>query len=75
MALRENSTESGRSPSTSLWSSKGRTQQSTGASLGIRVPEAVLKGFRSPGLPHPTDAYQFDGTVSGFTVDPQGDVR
>lgn len=39
----------------------------------IRSAEAIVKGFRSPGSPHPTNDYQFDVTVSGFTIDPQGD--
>ncbi len=39
-----------------------------------RNAEAVVKGFRSPGVPHPTSEYSFDVTIDGFTVDPQGDT-
>lgn len=45
-----------------------------GVNPSARKAEAVVKGFRSPGSPHPSSAYQFNVTVSGFTVDPQGDT-
>lgn len=45
-----------------------------GVSPQARVAETVVKGFRSPGVPHPTSAYTFSATVDGFTIDPQGDA-
>jgi nitrous oxidase accessory protein NosD len=45
-----------------------------GTSPAARVPEATVKGFRSPGVPHPTSSYNFDVTIDGFRVDPQGDT-
>lgn len=47
-----------------------------GTSPVTRKPEAVVKGFRSPSdnPGHPTSASEFDVTIDGFTVDPQGDT-
>lgn len=48
--------------------------RSAGTTPAARVPEATVKGFRSPGSPHPDAAYKFNVTVDGFSVDPQGDA-
>lgn len=47
--------------------------RAAGVAPGTRKPEAIVKGFRSPGAPHPSSAYQFNVTISGFTISPQGD--
>ena len=44
-----------------------------GTAAGTRGAEATVKGFRSPGNPHPVAAYEFDVTIDGFSIDPQGD--
>lgn len=47
---------------------------SAGATPGTRGTESVVKGFRTPGEPHPNATGNYDVTVDGFTIDPQGDA-
>ncbi len=51
--------------------------KSAGTTPETRGAEATVKGFRSPGdggSAHPTVGYQFNVTIDGFSVDPQGDT-
>jgi len=48
--------------------------KSDGAHPVTRGPESIVKGFRTPGEPHPTPDGANDVTVDGFTIDPQGDA-
>lgn len=43
-------------------------------SPAARGPESKVKGFRTPGEPHPNATGNFDVTVDGFAIDPQGDA-
>ena len=45
-----------------------------GTTTTPRVAESTVKGFRTPGEPHPSSAGEFNVTVDGFTIDPQGDA-
>jgi len=45
-----------------------------GVSPATRYAESVVKGFRTPGEPHPNASGEFSVTVNGFTIDPQGDA-
>ena len=45
-----------------------------GLSPAIRTAESVVKGFRSPGVPHPDASQSFSVTIDGFSIDPQGDA-
>ena len=46
-----------------------------GAIPAPRSAESVVKGFRTPGEPHPlASSGEFSVTVNGFTIDPQGDA-
>ena len=45
-----------------------------GVAAGVRGPEAVVKAFRSPGPHHPSSEYEFNVTIDGFSLDPQGDA-
>ncbi len=45
-----------------------------GATPQSRGPESIVKGFRTPGEPHPNSTGSFDVTVDGFTIDPQDDA-
>lgn len=46
-----------------------------GVAPAARTAESVVKGFRTPGEPHPAAASgEFSVTVDGFTIDPQGDA-
>ena len=44
-----------------------------GLSPAVRTAESVVKGFRSPGAPHPDATQSFSVTIDGFSIDPQGD--
>jgi hypothetical protein len=48
--------------------------RSAGIAPAARKPESVVKGFRTPGEPHPDSSGAFSVTVDGFTIDPQGDT-
>lgn len=46
-----------------------------GVAAATRKPESIVKGFRTPGEPHPVAASgEFSVTVNGFAIDPQGDA-
>ncbi len=47
---------------------------SAGVTAGTRGAESVVKGFRTPGEPHPVASGANSVTVDGFTIDPQGDA-
>jgi hypothetical protein len=47
---------------------------SAGATPGTRGAESIVKGFRTPGEPHPNATGEYSVTVDGFTIDPQGDA-
>ncbi len=47
--------------------------RSDGADFDERGPESTVKGFRTPGEPHPTPDGTNDVTIDGFEIDPQGD--
>ncbi len=44
-----------------------------GVSPAIRSAESIVKGFRSPGEPHPDATQSFSVTIDGFSIDPQDD--
>lgn len=49
--------------------------RSAGVAPQARTAESIVKGFRTPGEPHPIAASgEFSVTVNGFTIDPQGDA-
>ena len=49
--------------------------RSAGVVPATRGAESIVKGFRTPGEPHPVAASgEFSVTVNGFTIDPQGDA-
>ncbi len=49
--------------------------KSAGVAPKARGAESVVKGFRTPGEPHPLAATgEFSVTVDGFSIDPQGDA-
>lgn len=45
-----------------------------GVSPAVRLPATVVRGFRSPGSPYPTEEYAFRVSINGFTIAPQGDA-
>jgi len=48
-----------------------------GVTPGVRLPESVVKGFRSAtsvNPDYPTADQEYDVSVDGFTIDPQGDA-
>lgn len=49
--------------------------RAAGVDAVARGAETVVKGFRSPGEPHPSAAYEFAVMIDGFTLDPQGDAQ
>lgn len=58
-------------PLTFEGNNKGRK---AGTTPTPRIAESVVKGFRTPGEPHPNATGEFNVTVDGFTIDPQGDA-
>ncbi len=49
-------------------------QRSAGVDPDSRSAESIVKGFRTPGEPHPVASGANSVTVDGFTIDPQGDA-
>ena len=48
--------------------------RSAGVAAATRGAESVVKGFRTPGEPHPVASGANSVTVDGFAIDPQGDA-